>query len=255
MPVNKNASLYLRSSEIKQLAQIANESSDIASAEEFRRWAQSSVRKLFPHEALVAGLAHRHGAQIRVERLVCAGFPVEFIDAVTRRRGAFACPTLEAWFAHNRPQLFDPRNSESSERTASEFEAYDLKNVAANGVLSPTGNSATYFSFSRVPHALTERHGFMLELLVPHLHRAYVRALAAPNALVAPRLTRREEAVLRELSRASSTKAVAHVLGTSEHTVKHQVNALLRKLGASDRAEAVTTAVRLGLLPDRRQLF
>lgn len=253
------SSLRLRPSEVRQLVQIANEAGDIKCTGDFRTWAQSSVRQFFPHEAMIAGLARREGEHIGVEGLVSADFPLEYIDAVTRRRGRFACPTLEAWFRQGRPQLFDPERNRPLEPApvAQEFEFYRLKNVAAHGVLSPSRETATYFSFSQVPTRLVARHALMLELLAPHLHRAYLGAAGAvrhESLTCAPlNLTTSEQRVLQQMYIEGSTKTVARALGRSDHTVKHQIRSVLRKLGASNRAEAVTTAIRLGLLPDRRQ--
>lgn len=248
----------MSSAEVEQLARLAHEANDIASPNDFRSWTRHSVRKLFPHEAVIAGLARRQSGQVRVEALLGAGFPMGFIDAVTRRRGSFVCPTLEVWFRQHRPQLFDPMHGavgHAPAQASSEFQAYQLKNVAAHGVLSPTRDSATYFSFSQVPHTLTQRHGFLLELLAPHLHRAYLAAGAIhpmPPAAPAARLSTSERAVLRALYLEVPTQSIAEARGTSKNTVKHQIQSLLTKLGACDRNEAVTTAIRIGLLPDRR---
>ena len=43
-------------------------------------------------------------------------------------------------------------------------------------------------------------------------------------------------------------KAIAGRLGISDHTVKFHVNAILGKLGAQSRTEAVIQATRLGLI-------
>ncbi len=61
-------------------------------------------------------------------------------------------------------------------------------------------------------------------------------------------LTPREEEVLQLLAEGLSNKAVALQLGISDHTVKFHVNAILGKLGAQSRTEAVVRATRMGLL-------
>ena len=43
-------------------------------------------------------------------------------------------------------------------------------------------------------------------------------------------------------------KAIAKRLGVSDHTIKFHVNAILGKLGAQSRTEAVVRATRLGLI-------
>ena len=61
-------------------------------------------------------------------------------------------------------------------------------------------------------------------------------------------LTPRERDVLNLLAEGLSNKAIAKRLSVSEHTVKFHLNAVLGKLGARSRTEAVTKAVRAGLL-------
>jgi DNA-binding NarL/FixJ family response regulator len=62
-------------------------------------------------------------------------------------------------------------------------------------------------------------------------------------------LTEREREVLRLLALGLPNKAIALRLGISEHTVKFHVGAILAKLGAASRTEAVMVAARRGLLP------
>jgi DNA-binding NarL/FixJ family response regulator len=61
-------------------------------------------------------------------------------------------------------------------------------------------------------------------------------------------LTARERQVLRLLAEGLSNKQIAAKLGVRENTVKFHVNAILSKLSAASRTEAVTRAVRLGWL-------
>jgi DNA-binding NarL/FixJ family response regulator len=76
-------------------------------------------------------------------------------------------------------------------------------------------------------------------------------ALAAPDSstasLVEP-LTPRENEVLQLLAEGLTNRAIAQRLGISEHTVKFHVNAILGKLAAQSRADAVMRATRLGLI-------
>jgi DNA-binding NarL/FixJ family response regulator len=61
-------------------------------------------------------------------------------------------------------------------------------------------------------------------------------------------LTPREVEVLGLLSEGLANKAIAARLGISEHTAKFHVNAILGKLGAESRSEAIVRAARLGLV-------
>jgi DNA-binding NarL/FixJ family response regulator len=61
-------------------------------------------------------------------------------------------------------------------------------------------------------------------------------------------LTPREIEVLQLLAEGLSNKMIAARLAVSEHTVKFHVNAILGKLGAQSRTEAVVRATRMGLI-------
>jgi LuxR family maltose regulon positive regulatory protein len=69
-----------------------------------------------------------------------------------------------------------------------------------------------------------------------------------PAQLAAP-LTERELAVLRLLPTRLSTREISRELYVSANTVRSQVQAIYRKLQVNSRAEAVTNARQLGLLP------
>lgn len=61
-------------------------------------------------------------------------------------------------------------------------------------------------------------------------------------------LSERELQVLDLLAEGLSNKLIAHRLSISEHTVKTHVAAIFAKLGASSRTEAVSQAIRRGLV-------
>ena len=81
------------------------------------------------------------------------------------------------------------------------------------------------------------------ELAGPLLHRS-----SAGDIRTEP-LTRRETEVLRLMAEGYANKMIAARLEVSENTVKFHVNAVLGKLDARSRTEAVTRATRMGLVP------
>jgi NarL family two-component system response regulator YdfI len=68
-----------------------------------------------------------------------------------------------------------------------------------------------------------------------------------PEGLTEP-LSARELDVLDRLAEGLSNKLIAHALNISEHTVKTHVASIFAKLGASSRTEAVSQAIRRGLV-------
>lgn len=87
-------------------------------------------------------------------------------------------------------------------------------------------------------------------LLVAAPEMAGLRAAPSQAAEGPPieELTPREFDVLRLLAEGAPNKEIARRLAISEHTVKFHVNALLGKLGAQSRTEAVVRATRAGLI-------
>jgi signal transduction histidine kinase len=73
-------------------------------------------------------------------------------------------------------------------------------------------------------------------------------ALDAPFRKVYPELTERELEVLRLVATGKSNREIGAALFITEGTVKAHVNNILSKLGVSDRTQAVTTALKRGLV-------
>jgi two-component system, NarL family, nitrate/nitrite response regulator NarL len=100
------------------------------------------------------------------------------------------------------------------------------------------------------------------EALVAALHAAIqglvtfdpaIAAAVMPSheRLLAPPLedlTPREREVLQLIAEGLPNKIIAQRLSISEHTVKFHINAILSKLGAQSRTDAVVRATRSGLL-------
>ncbi len=81
-------------------------------------------------------------------------------------------------------------------------------------------------------------------------YRGIPPAIAARLADHTPRvgLTAREVEVLRLMAEGMSNAEIAEALGRAEGTMKVHVHNILQKLGAVDRTQAVTIALRRGIL-------
>lgn len=69
-----------------------------------------------------------------------------------------------------------------------------------------------------------------------------------PSTTLGYDLTEREKEVLALLAKGLSNPEIAHKLAISSSTAKHHVRAILSKLNAANRAEAVALALQHGLL-------
>ncbi len=82
----------------------------------------------------------------------------------------------------------------------------------------------------------------------PELSAAVPSTRGRPPAIPED-LTPRELEVLRLLAEGLPNKSIAQRLGITEHTVKFHINAIMGKLGAQSRTEAVVLATRMGIIP------
>jgi DNA-binding NarL/FixJ family response regulator len=124
----------------------------------------------------------------------------------------------------------------------------------------------TYYTDEYIGPALAAgAHGYLLKDVTPDELAQAVRLLMHGGAPLEPRvaarmlelasdehrddeLSPRELEVLQLLSQGASNKAIAGQLALTENTVKSHISRIFDKLGVQNRAEAVTTAIKRGLL-------
>ena len=90
--------------------------------------------------------------------------------------------------------------------------------------------------------------GAGLAVLDPELVMSLLPPAPVDSAPKDQVLTSREQEVLQLLAEGLPNKSIAERLRISDHTVKFHVNAIMSKLGAQSRTDAVVRATRQGLL-------
>lgn len=122
-----------------------------------------------------------------------------------------------------------------------ESDAAEAWAAGARGLLPRDADAKSLLAaLTAVAHGLVALDPTMTGALLPAADRE-------PASLV-EELTPRELEVLQLLAEGLPNKTIARQLSISEHTVKFHVNAILGKLGAQSRTEAVVRATRLGLI-------
>ena len=86
-----------------------------------------------------------------------------------------------------------------------------------------------------------------MDLVEPSMRRAYADRAARTTATGVP-LTERELQVLRGMSEGKSNSEIGRELFLSEDTIKTHARRLFRKMEVSDRAQAVASGFRQGLV-------
>ena len=119
--------------------------------------------------------------------------------------------------------------------------------VCLPSALPPTAGPGRHVRlyFNRGPGLdFSERDRSVLMLLRPHLHQAYLEAERRRHPI--PRLTPRQNDLLRLVAAGHTNTQIARRLGISEGTVRTHLENIYTRLNVSSRTAAVTRA-----FPDR----
>jgi DNA-binding NarL/FixJ family response regulator len=122
---------------------------------------------------------------------------------------------------------------------AGDDQIFAAMEAGASGFVGKDSKAAEVVSAAK--HAAVAPRTF----LCAGLSAAMMRRATAP---VTPRLSGREEEVLALLADGLGTGEIASRLYMSESTAKTHITHIYQKLGAANRAQALVTAMRLGML-------
>jgi len=247
--------LRLSAEEERRYLNLATSVNAIDSVGDYRKWIREKVRSLFPHEMMISGIGSIVGNRITVDYLVGVGYPQRYIDQIPLNVDLLNRPVVAEWYRLRKPQLIEESAqgySSLSEMERWEIATFKLRNLAVHGLIDLDGRKGSYFSFSKIPGVLSLRHGQVLELLVPHMHQALLKAthgdatteLNASQTLDS--LSPRERDILAWVIAGKTNREIAVRLKRSEMTIRNQVHSILVKLNVPNRTQAVSKAIGLG---------
>jgi DNA-binding CsgD family transcriptional regulator len=127
---------------------------------------------------------------------------------------------------------------------------FEIKSGYAHGS-APSGleRTGSMFIFAGPGMKYDIRTAAILEIIVPHLHQAYSRIADRKNVENSKAvLSAREKEILNWLKQGKSSWDMSVILGISQNTVNFHVYNILRKLGASNRPQAVAVAIHRGII-------
>ena len=147
---------------------------------------------------------------------------------------------------------------------AAELQAAGFSELLVHGVSRPQrpNEIETLFVFASPGTAITAWQSTSIELLLPHLHSTYLRVQSierentetrtqpafSANGYSSASISEREAQVLCWVREGMSNQEIGVQLDISPLTVKNHVQKILRKLGATNRAQAVARAMSMNLL-------
>lgn len=221
-------------------------------------WTQGMLQSLVKHELLVCALRSTRPTSYQVDCFASPWIDPEKMSEVFRRDAAFVAHLVSQWVETEfHPVVYSAGNGGPLARDAFTVELQRLgaESVLTHGTYDSLGKPVSLFVLAAMPGDLGREQAFLLELIVPFLHLAWIRTqLRGPledsgaTAQSVNLLSAREKEILRWIHLGKSNFETGTILGISPLTVKNHVQKILRKLNVQNRTHAVGRALELRIL-------
>lgn len=233
----------------------------------FFMWTQAALQHLLPHKLLIAGAYQRGRKELVLEAFHNIAVPQPVLNLLCDARSQAVLLAQAAWVSRRgQPTCFDVGSDAmpetSAERSALQVAGY--VQLLVHGVARPqrVTEIESFFMLASPGREPSPHELLYFDLLLPHLHSAYLRVQAVErelsNGALPPRrpepsasgtlITAREKQILRWVRDGKNNQQIGEVLDISPLTVKNHIQKILRKLGATNRAQAVAKAIAMNLL-------
>jgi len=242
--------------ELEHYLFVVESSLQVRKSHQFFLWAQGQLQSLLPHEVLFCVHGDLQRRDYTVARYTGAPFPDQQFTEIRHPEHGLVAKVIRAWEKNwEEPCLFSQNGQVGLYPQVELLIAeYGLRNLACHGTRSVNGGANSCFIFARLPQAPGPRQSYLLELLLPHLHAAFVRTMiderrgSRTPAMARALLTTREIEILRWVSEGKSNHQIGDTLSISPLTVKNHIQNILKKLEVQNRAQAVTRAIAARLI-------
>ena len=272
--------LLLSADQAQSLVRLMEAAPAVQRRYQFFVWTQSHVQPLVPHQLLVCGSYQRHRRGVVFDTFHSVVLSAALLGAINDADSVLMRAISQAWVeGRGMPLRVALSHLPAEARPTAELLARELgtPSLLVHGVARPQrpAEIESLFVFGTgpsaggVPGMPDSRHQACVDLVLPQLHRTWQRVVATESELVRPlgppsdrqparaaeqairsSVTPRECQILAWVREGKSNQQIADALCISPLTVKNHVQKILRKLSASNRAQAVAIAMDQGLLPE-----
>ena len=221
-------------------------------------WTQGMLQSLIKHELLVCAVRGARPTAYQVDCLASPWIDPEKVGDVFRRDTAFVTHLATQWAESEfHPVVFAAGGAEplSHGPFVAELQRLGTEGVLAHGTYDALGKPVSLFVLATMPGDFDREQAFLLELIAPFLHLAWMRSQlsgaleeSGTTAQSVDPLTAREKEILRWIHLGKSNFEIGTILGISPLTVKNHVQKILRKLNVQNRTHAVGRALELRIL-------
>jgi len=261
------AFITLTDVEQENLLRAIETSLQVKKRHQFFLWTQGPLHAFIPHKTLIC-IVNRDGKDaMLMDRFNSCVVSEQVFEEVCHPVEGLVAQAMNAWHAAgDSPLLIAPEVQMPVaiyNRFRGLLERVDFGCAAGHGSapIDGSGFTSSFFFFAHMPSCVTLRHAYFLELLMPHMHIAFLRTLGQNERSVqvvddgsvrSPALRKlmseREIEILSWVQQGKSNQEIGSILNISPLTVKNHVQKVLRKLDVRNRAQAVSKATALRII-------
>jgi transcriptional regulator EpsA len=216
-------------------------------------WTQGLLLQLIRHRVLICALRKGNSSAFMVDSFSTLVADTKLFGDQLMRDASLASFLTETWKRHRFTPFvckLEELNAFAGGMFVRELKRAGAGELLVHGSHDAEGEVQSLFVFACQPGSTGVRETYLMQLLAPCLHAAWVRTQtrAAPNAVRGASvdscvLTERERSVLRWVYLGKSNGEIGAILNISSLTVKNHVQKILRKLNVVNRAQAVGRAL------------
>jgi transcriptional regulator EpsA len=221
---------------------------------QFFKWTQGLLQSVIPHEVLICALRAADARSFRVDSFASAAPQGALFGELFLRDGTAVPGLLNEWRECGClpvASVAQHGGALCGGEFARELEKIGATELVAHGICDADGEAASFFVFCCRPGTAGALERYLVQLALPALHTAWIRAQTGGHAAGGERpapagvaaLTPREREILRWVAIGKSNFEVGAILHISPLTVKNHVQKILRKLNVVNRTQAVGKAL------------
>jgi transcriptional regulator EpsA len=233
---------------------------------QFFVWTQGDLQRWLPHDLLVCGFYDREARDLVFDVFNSRPLPEGAVNQLVEQPPVWVRALVATWDGVRQTPITVPLVTAAEHHPVLQsLHRAGYQELLVHGHTRPgrPDEIESFFVLARQGALMGPNQLASMDMLLPCMHSAYQRVcvterqmlpLRSPSAAPAatgPRpspITVREREILQWVRDGMSNQQIGVKLGISALTVKNHVQKILRKLGASNRAQAVAIAMSQDML-------
>jgi len=255
--------------QVESLIRLLESSVDVRRRYQFYLWTQGDLQRLVPHKLAACAAFDFSQRDLAFDVLNSVPLAPEVLAVLNDARSPLMSNLVAEWQkGQGQPVWVDMRQLAQHDPSAQGLTQSGYDWVLLHAMTRPgrPHELESFFAFGSPGGTPDPLAAHALHLFLPYLHCTYMRVFVIEGEMAGlgrlPRtvgqtdgervrmvqnLTEREREILRWVRDGKSNQAISDELGISALTVKNHVQKILRKLGASNRAQAVAKALMMNM--------